>query len=118
MHYNYTFQAYRLEKHQKDCLLRSSEERNHVSIWNWIQRYKPKRIFQKKSKVSSEFIIDETLIKAGNEFVWLWIAIEPIDRIILGIRISFERTMLVAERFLQELVRKYRKHPVSTKFHL
>ena len=87
--------------------------RNHVSIWNWIQRYKPKRIFQKKSKVS-EFIIDETLIKAGNEFVWLWIAIEPIDRIILGIRISFERTMLVAERFLQELVRKYRKHPVST----
>jgi putative transposase len=88
--------------------------RNHVSIWNWIQRYKPKRIFQKKSKVS-EFIIDETLIKAGNEYVWLWIAIEPIDRIILGIRISFERTMLVvAERFLQELVRKYRKHPVST----
>ena len=87
--------------------------RNHVSIWNWIQRYKPKRIFQKKSKVS-EFIIDETLIKAGNEFVWLWIAIEPIDKIILGIRISFERTMLVAERFLQELVRKYRKHPVST----
>ena len=42
------------------------------------------------------------------------IAIEPIDKIILGIRISFERTMLVAERFLQELVRKYGKHPVST----
>jgi putative transposase len=87
--------------------------RNHVSIWNWIQRYKPKRIFQKKSKVS-EFIIDETLIKAGNEYVWLWIAVEPTDKIILGIRISIERTMLVAERFIQELVRKYRKHPVST----
>jgi hypothetical protein len=26
MYYNYTFQAYHLEKHQKDCLLRSSEE--------------------------------------------------------------------------------------------
>jgi putative transposase len=61
--------------------------RNHVSIWNWIQRYKPKRIFQKKSKVS-EFIIDETLIKAGKEYVWLWIAVEPTDKIILGIRIS------------------------------
>jgi transposase-like protein len=56
------------------------------------------------------------LLKVRNEFVWLWIAIEPIDKIILGIRrISFERTMLVAERFLQqELVRKYGKHPVST----
>jgi putative transposase len=56
--------------------------RNHVSIWNWIQRYKPKRIFQKKSKVS-EFIIDETLIKAGNEYIWLWIAVEPTDKMIL-----------------------------------
>ena len=55
------------------------------------------------------------MLKVRNEFVWLWIAIEPIDKIILGIRrISFERTMLVAERFLQELVRKYGKHPVST----
>jgi transposase-like protein len=54
------------------------------------------------------------LLKVRNEFVWLWIAIEPINKIILGIRISFERTMLVAERFLQELVRKYGKHPVST----
>ena len=89
-------------------------KRNHVSIWNWIQRYKPSKISQKRKKVSSEFIIDETLLKVRNEFVWLWIAIEPIDKIILGIRISFERTMLVAERFLQELVRKYGKHPVST----
>ena len=81
MHYNYTFLVFRLEKHQKDRLLCSSEERNHVSIWNWIQRYKPKRIFQKKSKVS-EFIIDETLIKAGNEYVWLWIAaVEPTAKI-------------------------------------
>jgi putative transposase len=71
------------------------------------------KISQKRKKVS-EFIIDETLLKVRNEFVWLWIAIEPIDKIILGIRISFERTMLVAERFLQELVRKYGKHPVST----
>ncbi len=91
-------------------------KRNHVSIWNWIQRYnKPSKISQKRKKVLSEFIIDETLLKVRNEFVWLWIAIESIDKIILGIRISFKRTMLVAERFLQqELVRKYGKHPVST----
>src|SRR6266487_1751369 len=45
--------------------------RNHVSIWNWIQqRYKPKRIFQKRRKKISEFIIDETQIKAGNEYAY------------------------------------------------
>ena len=51
---------------------------------------------------------------AINIYAWLWIAIEPIDKLILGIRISFERSILVAERFLQELVRRYGKHPVST----
>ena len=90
-------------------------KRNHVSIWNWIQHYKPIKIWQKRTKIS-QFIIDETLVRVvGREVVWLWIAIEPIDKIILGIRISFERTMLVVERFLQqELIRKYEKHPVST----
>jgi hypothetical protein len=29
-------------------------------------------------------------------------------------RISFERSILVAEWFLQELIRKYGKYPVST----
>jgi putative transposase len=89
-------------------------KRNHVSIWNWIQKYKPQKIIQKKKKVM-EFIIDETLLKVSNEYVWLWVAIEPIDRIILGIRISVERSMLVAERFIHdELSTKYGKQSVST----
>jgi transposase-like protein len=43
-------------------------------------------------------------------------SIEPIDMmIVLGIRISFERTMLVAERFIQKLATGYGKHyPVRT----
>ena len=42
-------------------------------------------------------------------------SIEPIDMIIvLGIRISFERTMLVAERFIQKLATEYGKHPACT----
>ncbi|HET7344541.1 MAG TPA: hypothetical protein VFJ05_01550 [Nitrososphaeraceae archaeon] len=58
-------------------------KRNHISIWNnWIQWYRPKKILQKKMKVSSEFIIDETLLKVGENYVWwLWVAIEPIDKI-------------------------------------
>jgi len=46
--------------------------------------------------------------------VWLWIAIEPTEKVILDMHISFERSILVAERFLQELIRKYGKYPVST----
>ena len=42
-------------------------------------------------------------------------SIEPIDMIIvLGIRISFERNMLVAEQFIQRLATEYGKHPVRT----
>jgi hypothetical protein len=45
---------------------------------------------------------------AVNMFL-VWVAIEPLAKVILvGIRISLERTMLfVAERFLKDLVRKY-----------
>jgi hypothetical protein len=58
--------------------------------------YKPQKIIQKKRKVM-EFIIDKTLLKVSNECVWLCVAIEPIDKIIPGIRISVERSMLVVE---------------------
>ena len=88
-------------------------KRNHVSVWNWIQKYKPKQILQKRNKIQ-EFIVDETLIKVSNDYVWVWVAIEPIDKVILDIRISFERTMLVAEQFLKGLVKKYGKHSIST----
>lgn len=57
---------------------------------------------EKKRREVSEFIVDETLIKVGRELIWLWIAIEPIEKgIILDIRISFERSIFVAERFFK-----------------
>ena len=92
-------------------------KRNHVSIWNWIQHYsRPKKILQRKRRRKvQEFIVDETLLKVGSQYVWVWVvAIEPLAKVILGIRISFERTMLVAERFLKALVIEYGKHPLST----
>ncbi len=87
--------------------------RSHVSIWKWIQKYKPKRIITKRKKID-EFIIDETLIKIGSQYVWLWVAIEPNNKQILQMDMSFERTMLVAERFIASLLDKYGRHPVST----
>jgi putative transposase len=88
-------------------------QRNHVSVWNWIQRYKPQRIFIRSKKIS-EYIVDETLLKVGPEYIWLWIAIEPENKQILALSISKERNTFVAERFLSNIVRDYGKHPVST----
>ena len=62
-------------------------------------------IAKEKKKNVQEFIVDDkTLLKVGSEYVWIWVIIEPIDKVIIDIRISFERTMLVAERFLKDLV--------------
>ncbi len=60
---------------------------SHVSIWNWIQKYKPKRKCLKNKKIQ-EYIIDETAIKTGSELIWLWVVIEPIYREILFFYIS------------------------------
>ena len=88
-------------------------KRNHVSIWNWVQKYKPRKLSSRKRKVDG-FVVDETLLKVGSELVWLWVAIEPANKEILSISISKERNMFVAERFLYRLSEKHGEHPVST----
>src|SRR3954451_6943565 len=79
-----------------------------------MQKYKPQQISTKRKKIAV-FIIDETQLKIGSHYIWIWVAIEPIHRKILQINISFERTMLiVAERFIASLINTYGKHQVST----
>jgi transposase-like protein len=70
-----------------------------------LQIYKRKRV--------STFIIDETIIQmviniSGYGFI------EPIHRSVLGIHISQERNMFVAENFIRYLVESYGKHVVYT----
>jgi putative transposase len=75
---------------------------------------RPKRIIYKRRKIS-KFIIDEIQIRVGNKYFWIWIAIEPKERLILDIYLSSaERNMFVAQNFIRNLVNKYGKHPVST----
>lgn len=65
----------------------------------------------------AEYIIDETIIKVGSEYIWLWVAIEPKDKEILEITVSKERNMfVVAERFLSNIVEEYGPRPVSTRW--
>ena len=90
-------------------------KRSHTAIRDWIQKYKPERLSYTKTKIS-EFIIDETQIKVGSEYIWLWVdIIESKTKNILGISISKERNMfVVAERFLSDVIKEYGEHPVST----
>ncbi len=67
-----------------------------------------------KRKRVSAFIIDETVIQIGNQHFWLWICIEPIHSSVLGIYISEERNMRIAEKFIRSLVENYGKHTVFT----
>ncbi|MGD9534126.1 MAG: DDE-type integrase/transposase/recombinase [Candidatus Nitrosocosmicus sp.] len=97
----------------KALLLLHNVRRSHVAIWKWIQKYKPQKISIKRKSIS-EFIVDETLIKVGPEYIWLWVTIEPENRQILALTISKERNMFVAERFLYDLIKMHGKHCVST----
>ena len=77
-----------------------------VEKFGQYQIYKHKRV--------SAFIIDGTVIHVGNQHFWLWFCIEPVHSSVLGIYISEERNMLVAEKFIIFLVDKYGKHTVYT----
>jgi len=112
MPYSYTFQVYRFEKHRKGYLNLSQGTTFPFGIG--FNATNQRRYFKPGANYLNLFIIDETLIKMGNDYVWLWVAIEPTDKTILGIRISIERNMLVAEQFIQSLIRKYGKHNIST----
>jgi putative transposase len=88
------------------------QKRSHVAIWNWIQRFGSCQIYKRKR--ISAFIIDETIIQIGNKHFWLWICIEPVHKSVLGIYISEERNMFVAENFIHSLIDKYGRHTVYT----
>lgn len=86
------------------------EGRSHVAIWKWVQRFNPRRLYC--CKRVSAFLIDETTLQIGSSEAWLWVAVEPIHKQILGVYISRHRNMIVAEAFLSSLIRMYGKHIV------
>ncbi len=56
-----------------------------------------------KRREVQEFIVDETLLKVGNQYVWVWVAIEPLAKVILGIRVFLlkEQCLLLPKDFLK-----------------
>ena len=89
-------------------------KRSHVSIWKWIQKFRHRRISSTRRNKISEYIVDETILQVGPEYIWLWVAIESENGQILAQNMTQDRNMLIAERFLSGVVRDYGNHPVST----
>jgi hypothetical protein len=59
-------------------------------------------IGKEKKKNVQEFIVDDkTLLKVGSQYVGVWVAIEPIDKVILGIFISLKEQRLLLKDFLR-----------------
>ena len=100
-----------LRNTSKALVIFRDKKRSYVSIWNWIQKFSQYPPLYKRKRISA-FIIDETVIQIGWKHYYLWIAIEPVHKTILGIHISESRNMLVARQFLQSLIVKYGKHSV------
>jgi putative transposase len=101
-----------LRNTSKALIIFRDEKRSYVSVWNWIQRFGSLPIYKRKR--ISAFIIDETIIQIGNQHFWIWICIEPIHSSVLGIYISEERNMFVAENFIRSFVSSYGRHIVYT----
>ena len=101
-----------LRNTSKALILFKDKQRSYVSVWNWIQRFGSCQIYKRKRVTA--FIIDETIIQIGNQHFWLWFCIEPVHSSVLGIYISEERNMIIAEKFIRSLVENYGKHTVYT----
>jgi putative transposase len=66
-------------------------KRSHVAVWKWIQKYNPQKILSRRKKIA-EFILDETQVKVGSGYIWLWVAIiEPKNCQILALYIYPQR---------------------------
>jgi putative transposase len=97
---------------QSNVLFAQGQEKSCRNL-KWIQKHNPQMMPSKRKKIS-EHMADETLLKFGSEYFWLWVAVEPKNRRILALYIPKERDMPMVERFLSGLVGVHGKHPIST----
>jgi putative transposase len=98
-----------LRNTSKALTIFKDKKRSYVSVWNWIHKFAKYPIYKRK-RVSA-FIIDETVIQISSQY-WLWICIEPVHSLVLGIYIPEEKNMIIAQKFIRSLVEKYGKHTV------
>ena len=83
--------------------------RSHEAVRQWVQRTNraTRRYFAKPLKRGSRIILDESKVRVGGEWVWLWVALDPQRRVVLEVYVSKTRNGLVAASFMRKLMGKY-----------
>jgi transposase-like protein len=46
-------------------------ERSHVAVWEWVQRFDPKKAYP--CKRIAAFLIDKTQLQIGSTESWAWV---------------------------------------------
>jgi transposase-like protein len=88
--------------------------RSYEAVRQWVQRFgaSSKGYFETgNAKVA---VIDETKIKIGGQWYWLWIAIEPYRRKVLAMALTQTRNGLIARSLLKDLRRRYGRVSIIT----
>lgn len=86
-------------------------KRSHNAVWLWIQRFSKLTEYFQVGRVGC-VAIDESWFQVGGHEAWLWIAVEPYERKVLGVYVSRHRNILVAELILAQLKAKYGVKPI------
>ena len=68
MGYTYIYYFLGLSFRDTSKALSPFVERSHVSIWKWVQNYKPERISFKRKKYQNLQLMKHTQIKVGQDY--------------------------------------------------
>ena len=83
-------------------------ERSHEAVRRWVHRANraARRYFQRPLKRVSHIVLDESKVRVGGEWVWLWVALDPQRRVVLEVYLSKTRNGLIARSFMKKLMGK------------
>jgi len=90
---------------------------DYTTVWRWVQRYAPetnKRIRPYLKMSGSSYRIDETYVKVGTEWKYLYRAVDSVGCTI-EFMLSAKRDITAAKRFFKKMMRAdHRRLPFTT----
>jgi putative transposase len=93
-------------------------KRTHKAVWDWYQDIGSDERFHRMFRLGRErvsiFAIDETGITIAGMQAFMFVAYEPFEDRILGLYFSWTANSISVEMFLNDLIKKYGRHPVWT----
>ncbi len=89
---------------------------DHTTIYRWVQRYAPeieKRVRGYQGQRSDSWRVDETYVRVGGKWKYLWRAIDKHGRLI-DFMLSDRRNAKAAYRFLGKALKMVKDWPPSS----